>query len=149
MTKQQRKNRLIFLERWKIIPEENIVKNLAEWQTNVPVTATSTCNTIACAGGWCALMPEFKAMGVRPTTTGMPVLGQYMGDSLADFLFGDAHLFARRQLPEEEIGTAHEVVTRRFMRVVIPRNMNQAEAEYFCEFAAPSSHEAIAIGQSE
>lgn len=114
MTPEQRKNVRIFLERWATIPPENVYPELNDWQKG-RVRQKPTCGTIACAGGWMALMPEFQAMGIRPDPhSGAPTVAFGWFDA-TDF-FGGHGLFSTRL--DDERGTDHEVVTRRFKRLL-------------------------------
>lgn len=121
ITAEQRKNVLTFLARWATIPPENVAHHLADWQRNcMAVVQTPNCGTIACAGGWMALMPEFQAQGVRPSNCGSPTIA---GDSLlaagiAERFFGDFDLFRARGWVGGEYGTDHEVVQARFERLL-------------------------------
>lgn len=59
-----------------IASREDKQLNLGNWQAFAPnITPSSEavhCGTIACAGGWIALNPEFEALGVRAGSFGAP-----------------------------------------------------------------------------
>ncbi len=124
-TKQQIANIRTFLKRWKTIPFQNV--QLGSWQRSKFGEAVQTphCGTIACAGGWCALMPEFRAQGVISDQYGIPRLvdERVSAYELAEKLFGDYDLFRSRGGADlHEIGSSamsdHEIVARRFNRAL-------------------------------
>lgn len=58
-----------------IASREDKQLNLGNWQSFSSVALTSrdvTCGTIACAGGWLALNPEFEALGLYAGQFGAP-----------------------------------------------------------------------------
>jgi len=63
--------------------------DLSNWQRGKIATRSwqVTCGTIACAGGWLALNPEFEALGVHPGVTGAPYLGNFCGYAALANLF--------------------------------------------------------------
>jgi hypothetical protein len=62
-----------------IASREDRQLNLGNWQAFAPnITPSSAavhCGTIACAGGWIALNPEFEALGVSAGSFGAPHFG--------------------------------------------------------------------------
>lgn len=59
--------------------------DLSEWQRGkrgkiATHSSQATCGTIACAGGWLALNPEFEALGLQPGFTGAPRFGSLDGE---------------------------------------------------------------------
>lgn len=116
------KNLRIALWRWESIPPENVYYRLAEWCDERAVDEP-TCNTVACFGGWVALMPEFKEYGVRVGGVGEPLMPGVDGGvrSVAARLFGSYAMFnARDAHPSDEgfIGTDHELVTNRIKHAI-------------------------------
>lgn len=122
ITKEQRENVKTFIRRFKTVPPENVATRLMFWQRTEGGDALAdekaTCGTIACAGGWMALMPEFQAMGVYPSLCGAPrYRGLQYAASVAERFFGDQCLFNERYYSEDR-GTDKEVVLRRFERLL-------------------------------
>jgi hypothetical protein len=122
ITAQQRKNIETYLFYWKSIPKENVSKDLEYFRSDFEPSdiGTASCQTIACAGGWLALMPPFVEMGIRPDIIGAPVMNG-VEDSLATCflskkLFGNSNLFLSR-LPYEK-GSDHAVVRKRFEKLL-------------------------------
>jgi hypothetical protein len=121
----QLENLKIALWRWRSIPDENIVSNLMNWQEFDPrlrATQIPTCNTIACFGGWVALMPEFREMGVKVSEGGSPYMRRgghvvYFDWCVADHLFGDSRLFQPKTVTEQLLRESdRQVVIHRIKR---------------------------------
>jgi len=64
------------------------------------VVTIHTCGAVACLGGWVAVAPHFRALGVVPNETSnapwIPSLGMEDPDDVADFLFGNGEMFSPR-----------------------------------------------------
>lgn len=123
--KQQLKNSKIALRRWMEVPRENVFPKLADW-SNEP-SVTPHCETVACFGGWLAVMPEFVAMGVKRMAHGAPWgLGPTGASNLALKLFGNSDMFAPTQHHEhlDRQSDDHTVVQNR-----LTRNIARLQAE--------------------
>ena len=123
--KQQLKNSKIALRRWMEVPRENVYPRLMDW-INEP-SVTPHCGTIACFGGWLAVMPEFVAMGVTRNRHGAPTgLDSVYGRDLSSTLFGAPDLFSYTH-PHEHLtrqSDDHLVVQNR-----LTRNIARLQAE--------------------
>ena len=111
---QQLENSKIALRRWMEVPRKNVYPELQGW-TNEPQKSPD-CGTLACFGGWVAVMPEFVAMGVRRDHAGRPVgLKTTTSDELAWLLFGDSNIFEVTSFTEdrETNYNDHKVVKNR------------------------------------
>ena len=86
-------NTKIAMKYWATVPDENVVAGLESFTNDDSVGKPFSCNTIACFGGCVPAMPEFAAMGVKITCTGIPIWGDVFGDEVAIALFGDYSLF--------------------------------------------------------
>lgn len=96
--------------------------DLSDWQRGkIAVHSLQvTCGTIACAGGWLALNPEFEALGLQPGLTGSPYLGTLVGYGALAKLFElpyrvATNLFYFRQYEDMELfgGEACNLMTDR------------------------------------
>jgi hypothetical protein len=74
------------------IPDAQLM--LSDWQsvsmTSAVVSSSEEvhCGTIACAGGWLALNPDFEELGVTVGITGIPRFGSSAGYTALAHLFG-------------------------------------------------------------
>lgn len=111
---EQISNCHVFLHYWKSVPPENVSPILADWVTRGDIRSPD-CGTVACAGGWLSVMPEFQSLGVVAGEDGRPVLPgvSYLPD-VERYLFGCAGIFAARTRDLPELSD-HEYVTRRFL----------------------------------
>ena len=115
VTQRQRDNALLMLHKyWPSVPEANVVPQLATWRYD-SARRKPTCKTVACFGGWCAVVPEFQAQGARPVRgVGAPNVSSFD-------LFGEPGLFSSRGRFESDAdftGTDHELVTRRLQWLI-------------------------------
>ena len=115
VTQQQRDNALLMLNKyWPSVPEANVVPQLATWRHD-SARRKPTCKTVACFGGWDAVVPEFRAQGVRPVRNcGAPNVSGFS-------LFGTPGLFSSRGSfvsDNDFTGTDHELVTRRLQWLI-------------------------------
>lgn len=121
--------------RWLTIPPANVYPDLSGWNAaKHPVDYVPTCGSVACFGGWVALMPEFNALGVYPDTgNGAPLidftgpngedvhplllcLHNYYGEATA--IFGRRDIFAMVSMLEvatygDRPGSTHRIVLAR------------------------------------
>lgn len=76
---------------------------LGYWQAAVSIQTVDvfvykpehvTCETIACAGGWLALQPEFREQGLSSGNHGIPTYCGYVGYSALACLFNIPHRVA-------------------------------------------------------
>ena len=65
--------------RWREVPAANVVERLevwrADWESRDSVLPVS-CGTVACFGGWVAVMPYFMSLGVYPNNDGEPTISK-------------------------------------------------------------------------
>ena len=119
VTQQQRDNALLMLHKyWPSVPEANVVPQLSTWRYGEGRDEPPTCGTVACAGGWAAWIPEFRAQGVTASWDGSPETAEGNAFDASEMLFGNKWMFASRsheKWPNEKdfTGTDHELVTRR------------------------------------
>lgn len=117
---QQAHHCRILLERWDTIPNENVFPGLFRFVTRR--VRKPTCGTVACGGGWVALMPDFQAMGISPGASGEPVFDDkeactsLLSFNVAELFFGAIDLFSVRS--RNETGTDHEVFRKRVERAL-------------------------------
>lgn len=113
------KNCEIALRRWKEVPNSNVIPGLTEWVRNGGKGGPYTCGTIACFGGWFAIMPEFVEMGVTVGSDGRPVYkGMY---DISRHFFGRSDMFSSvgtcgldlYHSPTDKFVDAHATVTHR------------------------------------
>lgn len=112
LTRQQYDNLWIAYLRWQEVDPATV--DLHYWN----------CGTFACFGGHCAVMPEFKAQGLRlferpPGHAGIKLggdeMGWWYGMDTASVLFGDSMLFNSRGGCASDIGASsdwHAVLLR-------------------------------------
>jgi hypothetical protein len=106
---------------WKTIPDKNIYPGLAKWTQQK--SKNPNCNTIACFGGWCAYMPEFKKLGLYFDVVGFPSIDlicktskkpySIWGSSLSYFLFGSFSMFDSREDNLDKFVSDYETVKLR------------------------------------
>jgi len=102
---------------WLTVPDENVARDLSFFRDSNR-TGKHTCKTIACFGGWVCAMPEFIAMGVQASASGIPEIGLKYGSRVSSFLFGDFDLFMARGYCEydramKHTSTDHAIVLNR------------------------------------
>ena len=83
-------------------------KGLGHWRTyslEVPKSRPPTCDTIACFGGWCAWVPEFREQGVQASVVGAPFIDtpsyfegftNVAAAQVSEMLFGVSFMFKPR-----------------------------------------------------
>ena len=121
---QQLANSKIALKRWMEVPRKNVSPGLMHWTDNTD--KAPDCGTVACFGGWLAVMPEFVAMGVSRTRNGRPDgFGQANPAALSVLLFGKS-MFSMTSLEEDDEakGNTHKVVQNR-----LKKNIKRLEVE--------------------
>lgn len=125
-TRKQLKNIREALVWWQTVPEENVYPYLNNWTSmydlkgrDVSNRQATTCNTIACFGGWACRHPSLIAQGAIINEYGWPEMkrGRYVEEyGVAKRLFGDSELFKWRGQHEADKGfegTDHALVTNR------------------------------------
>ena len=120
-------NSKIALARWMTVPPENVYPGLYGW--NDDPSAAAHCGTLACFGGWVALMPEFVEMGVKKLPSGAPY---FEGDELKGFgitsikLFGE-NLFNSRDRRSSENHSTKNLTDHGLVKWRLEANIKRLE----------------------
>jgi len=93
------------------LPDESV--DLSDYRQTPWVDASRPCGSVACLGGWVAVMPHFQKLGVHPSRTGMPQMKNAHGEVLGALsvsirLFDNAWLFSARSPAGEWYGGASD-----------------------------------------
>lgn len=128
---------------WPSVPPKRVVHRLqyfrahlnngdpSDYTTDPEKIKEVDCKTIACFGGWVAVNPYFRSLGVYPDKEGTPCMAlaplrRRVGGTgvpvsagrVSEELFGDYNLFNSRDSYYERSGSDHAVVMRRIKKLI-------------------------------
>lgn len=146
------RNALAALDFIKRLPKKKV--RLEHWNTTEAacgLSASHTCGSIACLGGWVAVMPYFERYGVGRNDSGAPTfMLEYDSKHVAKVLFGDEEMFYSRKDDDDVENELHKNGNRfrRSDRWVAKRRL-KAVLERCLEFDAELYKLALGAHQEE